>query len=120
MVDGRCTDDEIGVVDVLVVTDRARPRRFRRSRHRRGYRKRRRGHLHVGSSYIVVDTGPWILGRKVVLRAGVIERIDLDSGKVEVRLTKEQIKNSPEFDPDAEEHRSHAYRERVGTYYAEF
>jgi hypothetical protein len=101
MVDGRCTDDAIGVVDVLVVTDRARPRRFRRGRHRRGYRKRRRG-------------------RKVVLRAGVIERINLDCGKVEVRLTKEQIKNSPEFDPDTEEYRSDAYRERVGTFYAEF
>ncbi len=32
----------------------------------------------VGSSYIVVDTGPWIFGRKVVLPAGMIERIDLD------------------------------------------
>ena len=50
----------------------------------------------VGSSYIVVDTGPWILGRKVLLPAGVIERIDLDNRKVQVRLTKDQIKNSPE------------------------
>lgn len=74
----------------------------------------------VGSSYIVVDTGPWIFGRKVVLPAGVIERIDLDSRKVEVRLTKKQIKNSPEFDPDTEDYRSDAYRERVGTYYEEF
>jgi hypothetical protein len=36
----------------------------------------------------------------------VIERIDLDNRKVEVRLTKEQIKNSPEFDPDTEDFRS--------------
>ncbi len=33
----------------------------------------------VGTSYIVVDTGPWIFGRKVLLPAGVIERIDLDN-----------------------------------------
>jgi hypothetical protein len=74
----------------------------------------------VGSSYIVVDTGPWILGRKVVLPAGVIERIDLDNRKAEVRLNKDQIKNSPEFDPDTEDYRSDAYRQRVGAYYAEY
>jgi hypothetical protein len=49
----------------------------------------------VGSSYIVVDTGPWIFGRKVVLPAGSIETIDLDNRKVSVRLTKDQIKDSP-------------------------
>jgi hypothetical protein len=74
----------------------------------------------VGSSYVVVDTGPWIFGRKVVLPAGVIERIDVDNRQVEVRLTKDQIKNSPEFDPDTEDYRSEAYRERVGTYYGGF
>jgi hypothetical protein len=74
----------------------------------------------VGSSYIVVDTGPWIFGRKVLLPAGVIERIDLDNRKVEVRLTKDQIKESPEFDPATEEYRSEAYRERVGTYYGSY
>jgi hypothetical protein len=37
-----------------------------------------------------------------------------------VRLTTEQIRNSPEFDPDTEDYRSDAYREQVGTYYAEF
>src|SRR3954453_9499375 len=30
----------------------------------------------VGSSYIVVDTGPWIFGKKGLLPAGVVERID--------------------------------------------
>ncbi len=31
----------------------------------------------VGSSYLVVDTGPWIFGKKVLLPAGVIDRVDL-------------------------------------------
>jgi hypothetical protein len=74
----------------------------------------------VGSSYIVVDTGPWIFGRKVVLPAGAIERIDLDNRKVAVRFNKDQIKNSPEFDAATDDYRSDAYRQRVGTYYAEF
>lgn len=73
----------------------------------------------VGSSFIVVDTGPWIFGRKVVLPAGAIERIDLDSKKVEVRLTKDQIKNSPEYDAD-EDYTSPAYRDRLGTYYGSY
>src|SRR6187200_308615 len=54
----------------------------------------------VGGSFVVVDTGPWIFGRKVVLPAGTIENIDLDNRKVVVGLTKDQIKNSPEYDPD--------------------
>jgi hypothetical protein len=73
----------------------------------------------VGSSCIVVDTGPWIFGRKVVLPAGAIERIDLDSGKVQVRLTKDQIKDSPEYDAN-EDYRSPAYRERLGSYYGSY
>jgi hypothetical protein len=69
----------------------------------------------TGSSYIVVDTGPWILGKKVMLPAGVITRVDHDDEKVYVDRTKDQIKNSPEFDEDA--YRGDDYREQVGGYY---
>ena len=51
----------------------------------------------VGSSYIVVDTGPWIFSKKVLLPTSTIDRVD-DGGKVYVDLTKDQIKDSPEFD----------------------
>jgi hypothetical protein len=37
--------------------------------------------------YLVVDTGPWIFGKKVLLPAGVIERIDHDSESVFVSRT---------------------------------
>ena len=71
----------------------------------------------TGGSYLVVDTGPWILGRKVLLPAGVVERIDPDDEKVYVDRTKDEVENSPEFDPDT--HRDATdYRERVGDYYA--
>src|SRR5947209_11701667 len=30
----------------------------------------------TGASYIVVDTGPWIFGKKVLLPAGTIQRIE--------------------------------------------
>ena len=73
----------------------------------------------VESSYIVVDTGPWIFGRKVVLPAGVIERIDLENEKVLVRLTKDQIKDSPELD-ETTDYRSDEYRSQLGSYYGPY
>jgi PRC-barrel domain protein len=70
----------------------------------------------VGASYLVVDTGPWIFGKKVLLPASAIKRVDLDNRSVSVRLTKEQIKSAPEFDENS--YRNEDYRKRVGTYYA--
>jgi hypothetical protein len=67
-------------------------------------------------SYIVVDTGPWIFGKKVLLPAGVVERIDLDSETVFVHRTKDEIKNAPEFDEAT--YLDDAYRSRVGDYYS--
>jgi hypothetical protein len=69
----------------------------------------------VGGSYIVVDTGPWIFGKKVLLPAGVLRDADFDDEKVFVNRTKDQIKNSPEF--DADRYRDEGYRNEVGGYY---
>jgi hypothetical protein len=69
----------------------------------------------VGASFVVVDTGPWIFGKKVVLPAGVISRVDAVDEKVFVNRTKEQIKNSPEYDADT--YRDEAYRSELGAYY---
>jgi hypothetical protein len=63
---------------------------------------------------VVVDTGPWILGRKVVIPAGAVERIDVDDRTIFVALTKDQIKDSPEYDPAQFDE---GYRTRLGTYY---
>jgi hypothetical protein len=72
----------------------------------------------VGSDYIVVDTGPWILGKKVMLPAGVISRVDIEDDKVFVDRTKDEIKSAPEFDEG--HHRDSGYRERLGDYYGGF
>src|ERR687895_917127 len=66
----------------------------------------------VGSSYVVVDTGPWIFGKHVLLPAGVVERVDADSETIYVNLTKEEIKNSPEWDD--ERGVDETYRSEVG------
>ena len=69
----------------------------------------------VGASYIVVDTGPWIFGKKVLLPAGVVDRVDADDETVYVNRTKDEIKNAPEFDETT--YREPSYRDELGTYY---
>jgi hypothetical protein len=70
----------------------------------------------AGRSQLIVDTGPWIFGKKVLLPAGVVERVDLDTETLFVSLTKDQIKNAPEFDPDLNRD-DDDYRNRLGGYY---
>ena len=69
-----------------------------------------------GGSYVVVDTGPWIFGKKVLLPAGLIDRVHPEEGKVYVERTKDAVKEAPGFDEDraADE----AYLAEVGAYYA--
>ena len=69
----------------------------------------------VGESYVVVDTGVWIFGKKVLLPAGLIERVDRDEEKVWINRAKDEIENAPEFDKDNYE--SDEYRSSVGGYY---
>jgi hypothetical protein len=71
----------------------------------------------VGGGYVVVDTGPWIFGRKVMLPAGTVERIDWDDESVYVDRTKDQIKASPELGEETVD--DAAYRDRLGSYYGE-
>ncbi|WP_439654166.1 PRC-barrel domain containing protein [Streptacidiphilus melanogenes] len=70
----------------------------------------------VGAQYIVVDTGPWIFGKHVLLPAGTILSVDTANQTVQVGRTKDEIKDSPEYQPD--KHNGDAdYRNQVGTYY---
>ena len=71
----------------------------------------------VDASWIVVDTGPWIFGKKVMLPAGVIGSVDGEAETVSVNRTKEQIKNAPEFDESR--YRDDEYRGPLGSYYGE-
>jgi hypothetical protein len=72
----------------------------------------------TGGSYVVVDTGPWIFGKKVMLPAGTIQSVDPQGTKVFVDRTKEDIKNAPEFDPEM--YKEDIYREKLGGYYEGF
>ena len=67
------------------------------------------------SSCLVVETGPWIFGKKVLLPAGVVNHVDHDDRKVYVDRSKDQIKAAPEYDDGG--HADPEYRERLGGYY---
>jgi hypothetical protein len=69
----------------------------------------------AGGSFVVVDTGPWIFGKKVMLPAGVIRDVDIDAETVFVNRTKDQIKNAPEFDETT--YRDDRYRDELSGYY---
>lgn len=52
--------------------------------------------------HLIVDTGFWIFGKRRLLPAGVVERIDYDDKKVYVSLTKDQIKDAPDLDDSSD------------------
>ena len=70
----------------------------------------------TGRSWAVVDTGPWIFGKKVLLPAGVVNHVDHEEKKIYVDRSKDQIKSAPEFNGDATDP---VYRDKLGGYYGD-
>ncbi|CCH18134.1 PRC-barrel domain-containing protein [Micromonospora lupini] len=68
------------------------------------------------AGHLVVDTGPWILGQKVLLPAGTVERVDHLDRVVHVDRTRQEIKDAPSYDPESADPE---YRDRVGRYYTD-
>jgi hypothetical protein len=50
--------------------------------------------------YIVVDTSNWLLGKKVLISPQWVKDISWSGHELEVNLMVEEVKNSPEFDPE--------------------
>jgi hypothetical protein len=51
-----------------------------------------------GIRYLVVDTGKWLPGRKVLVSPAAIESVDQKSNTLNLDLTKEKLKEGPAFD----------------------
>ena len=84
----QATDDEIGHIEDFVLDDESWQIR-----------------------YLVVDTSNWWFGKKVLVAPDWVELVDWPERKVFVHVTKEQVKNSPEWDPAAPVNR--VYEERL-------
>src|SRR4030095_9709207 len=80
-----------------------------------GIRKGGGAPLRTRRRHVLGAPGPWIFGKKVMLPAGVIRDIDLDTETVFVDRTKDEIKDAPEF--DEKRYRDDAYRTELGDYY---
>ncbi|MFN8445911.1 MAG: PRC-barrel domain-containing protein [Caldilineaceae bacterium] len=65
--------------------------------------------------YMVVDTGNWLVGKKVLLSREWIQRIDWEKKHVSVSITKAQVKESPTL--DAVNKLDRDFEERIYTYY---
>lgn len=72
----------------------------------------------LGGECVIVDTGPWIIGKQVMLPPGTIESVDPEDGTVYVDRKKEEIKNAPEYDPTG--YVEQEYRIKLGEYYSRF
>jgi hypothetical protein len=48
--------------------------------------------------YVVVDTGPWLFGRKVLISPAALGSPNWEARALPVSLTREQVRNSPNID----------------------
>lgn len=88
----QATDDEIGHVEDFIVDDNDWTIR-----------------------YLIVDTRNWLPGKKVLVSPAWAASVDWGQSKVMVKMTRDQVKNSPEYDPSVPVDRN--YEERLYDYY---
>jgi hypothetical protein len=70
----------------------------------------------AAGSFLIVDTGPWIFGKKIMIPAGLVRDIDPDTETIFVSRAKDEIKNAPEFDETR--YHDEAYRTELSSYYS--
>ncbi|HJR00916.1 MAG TPA: PRC-barrel domain-containing protein [Methylomirabilota bacterium] len=86
------TDGEIGSVSDLIVDDQEMKLR-----------------------YLVIDTGNWLPGKKVVLSTAWISSVAPERDTVVMNIEKKRIQEAPEYKPDADLSRD--YETRLHDYY---
>jgi len=86
------TDGEIGGVSDLIVDDQEMKLR-----------------------YLVIDTGNWLPGKKVVLSTAWISSVAPERETVVMNIEKKRIQEAPEYKPDADFSRD--YETRLHDYY---
>ena len=69
----------------------------------------------AGRAHVVVDTGFWIFGKKRLIPAGVVQRVDVNDEKVYIGMTKDEVKSAPDYDEQ-----QRGYQDQYDTYYEPF
>ena len=68
--------------------------------------------------YVVVDTGHWFPGKKVLISPKLIKEIEWDISEVIITVSEADVKNSPEYKPG--EVISESYSKNLQNYYGKF
>lgn len=76
--------------------------------------------FEAGSSCLVVDTGFWIFGHKRMIPAGVVRDVDLDSRKLFLSLSKQDVKDAPDYDAERYAADAGAHHAEQAGYYGQF
>ena len=69
----------------------------------------------TGSAGVIVDTGFWIFGKRRLLPAACVRSVDHQEKCVYVSLSKEQVKQAPDF--DSLQRRDRTFYDDFGGYY---
>jgi len=69
----------------------------------------------VDGAYLLVDTGPPVIGKTVLVPAGLVMASDVDNASLRVDRTKDEIKGAPDF--DAGLGKDPAYRDAIARQY---
>ncbi len=67
----------------------------------------------MNDSYLLVDTGPWIFGRTVVIPAGIVTHIDHTDRRIYLDRDKELVKGSPDYSDEPE------FRDKLAGHYGD-
>jgi hypothetical protein len=86
------TDGEIGSVSDMIVDDR-----------------------ELKLRYLIIDTGTWLPGKKVVLSTAWISGVAPEKQIVVMNIEKKRIKEAPEYKPEGDLDRD--YERRLHDYY---
>jgi hypothetical protein len=91
----KASDGDIGELDDLIIDD-----------------------TNLNINYLVVDTGNWFPGKKVIISPKWIKEIEWDTSEVVVNATVDQVKNSPEY--DVSKYVDEVYENTLTNYYGRF
>jgi hypothetical protein len=68
-----------------------------------------------GGDHLVINTGPLFFGKSVLVPAGVVRRIDVERSEIHADVTREEVRDAPEY--DSERGLDDDLRSRVGRHY---
>ncbi len=70
----------------------------------------------VDGTCLVIDTGHWIFGKKVVIPVGLVDEIDDGGRSVTLSRTTDEIKAAPSYDEEL--FYDESFRDELDAYYA--